>query len=238
MRSHGKQQTKLKHYVQTQVYNKPSVFYQKTALWRFFVSIRTLNIMIYIRWVDTNLPTQYEQHATSLQQKKQWSAVKLFYRQHMAYARVSLKESVAVIYQHKATTFNTQSQLADQHNMADSTVISDTEVTKTGNIIAAVRIKHLGQYQLISGLLVAPEQRRKALATKLLNFIAPALTPQKCFLFTNISLQRLYQQQQFQLVSQQNMANLPAEIAQLHQRYHNDDRPLIVMQLQCPSDIA
>lgn len=187
--------------------------------------------MINIRWVETNLPTQYEHSTASLQQKKQWSAIKLFYRQHMAYARVSSKESVAVIYQDDAKGFDTANPQAVPHNEANSTFTSGREDLESREIVAAVRIKHVGQYQLISGLLVAPHLRGKKLATQLLQFIAPTLVAQKCFLFTDISLQALYQQQQFQLLQPAHIAQVPAEIMQLYQRYHSESRPLIIMQL-------
>ena len=186
--------------------------------------------MINIHWVDTNLPPQYEHCVASLQRIKQWSAVKLFYRQHMPYARVSTKESIAVIYQDVAKEFDTDNQHDLKQNSINSNVTSEAS-SESGEIIAAIRVKHVGQYQLISGLLVAPQHRGKGLATKLIQFIAPILVPKKCFLFTDISLQPLYLQQQFQWVQPPKIAQLPANILQLYQRYHSESRPLIIMQL-------
>ncbi|WP_418357457.1 hypothetical protein ACNH6B_15645 [Shewanella basaltis] len=183
-------------------------------------------------WVTTPMTAQHKNDKPSPEQIQQWSALKLFYRQHMSYARISLKESIAVMYENNAsiTHANMQSVLKPQNKLT-STVSGVPSVTAV-KIVAAVRIKHVGQYQLISGLLVAPDNRHKGLATKLLHFIAPTLVIQKCFLFTHSNLQRLYQQQQFNTVPVQDITKLPADIVQLYRRYHHEARPLVIMQLQ------
>jgi len=174
-------------------------------------------------WLDTKITVNNQpstatnasainRPATNVAAIKQWSAVKLFYRQHMPYARLAQKESVAVI-----------------HHLG-SPAIDDTDISQR-KIIAAIRVRPIGQYQLISGLLVHPHYRGQQVSTQLLRFIAPQLTVRQCFLFANPWLIGLYQQHHFVLIDPSEFARLPAEIMQLYRRYHSEQRPLVIMQL-------
>jgi GNAT superfamily N-acetyltransferase len=165
--------------------------------------------------VVTNIP------AINLPAIKQWSAIKLFYRQHMPYARLAQKESVAVI-----------------HHL--SPPATDEVDIRQQKIIAAIRVKPIGQYQLINGLLVHPDYRRQKLSTQLLKFIEPKLTAKNCFLFAHPWLIDLYQQQHFividqnDVIGQNDLSAIPADITQLYRRYHSEQRPLVLMKLNDP----
>jgi GNAT superfamily N-acetyltransferase len=181
------------------------------------------HVMYQPSWLDTKITINHQSStatnasamnrpATNIPAIKQWSAVKLFYRQHMPYARLAQKESVAVI-----------------HNINSSTT-DDTQLSQH-KIIAAIRVRPIGQYQLISGLLVHPHYRGQQVSTQLLRFIAPQLTVRQCFLFANPRLVGLYQRHHFVLIDPSEFARLPADIMQLYRRYHSEQRPLVVMQL-------
>lgn len=188
--------------------------------------------MIKADWIDTHLLSGSTGCTDSLAQIKQWSALKLFYRQHMPYARVSVKESVAVIWQyHTPALVDNKSPSTPQVRIIQTLTGTNKILNLPANIIAAVRIKPVGQFQLLNGMLVEPDSRAKGIANDLLAFINPYLIDRKCFLFTEATLQPLYQKQQFNLVTPQQTNQIPADILQLYQRYHSDKRPLVIMQL-------
>ncbi|MGX9460002.1 GNAT family N-acetyltransferase [Shewanella sp. A14] len=172
-------------------------------------------------WLDTKITTNHQPSTTTntnalnCPEVKQWSAIKLFYRQHMPYARLAQKESVAVI--HHLSSLN----------------MNEVDINQQ-KIIAAIRVKPMGQYQLINGLLVHPDYRGQQLSIQLLKFIAPQLITKNCFLFTHPWLIGLYQQQHFIVIDQNDLSAMPAEITQLYRRYHSKQRPLVLMQLNEP----
>jgi len=155
---------------------------------------------------------------------KEWSAIKLFYRQHMPYARLAQKEAIAVINHLNSNATDNQDR-SDDVNRA---------TFRPRNIIAAIRVKPIGHYQLVNGLLVHPDYRGQHHASHLLQFIAPRLKTKHCFLFAHPWLIGLYQQQHFVAIEPRQISQLPAEITQLYYRYHSEERPLVLMQLNNP----
>jgi GNAT superfamily N-acetyltransferase len=155
---------------------------------------------------------------------KEWSAIKLFYRQHMPYARLAQKEAIAVINHLNSNATDNQDR-SDDVNRA---------TFRPRNIIAAIRVKPIGHYQLVNGLLVHPDYRGQHHASHLLQFIAPRLKTKHCFLFAHPWLIGLYQQQHFVAIEPLQISQLPAEITQLYYRYHSEERPLVLMQLNNP----
>lgn len=155
---------------------------------------------------------------------KEWSAIKLFYRQHMPYARLAQKEAIAVINHLNSNATDNQDR-SDDVNRA---------TFRPRNIIAAIRVKPIGHYQLVNGLLVHPDYRGQHHASQLLQFIAPRLKTKHCFLFAHPWLIGLYQQQHFVAIEPRQISQLPAEITQLYYRYHSEERPLVLMQLNKP----
>ncbi|MCT8985465.1 hypothetical protein [Shewanella phaeophyticola] len=146
-----------------------------------FLQIKS-KLMIKADWLNTDLLSGSKDCADRLAQIKQWSALKLFYRQHMPYARVSVKESVAVIRQYHAPVLadNKPSSMA-QAITTQTLTGSNKALSSPATIIAAVRIKTVGQFQLINGVLVEPDSRGKGIASDLFNFINPHLIDKKCF---------------------------------------------------------
>tara|TARA_R110002126_G_scaffold264444_5_gene407469 strand:- start:1714 stop:2394 length:681 start_codon:yes stop_codon:yes gene_type:complete len=155
---------------------------------------------------------------------KEWSAIKLFYRQHMPYARLAQKEAIAVINHLNSNATDNQDR-SDDVNRA---------TFRPRNIIAAIRVKPIGHYQLVNGLLVHPDYRGQHHASQLLQFIAPRLKTKHCFLFAHPWLIGLYQQQHFVAIEPRQISQLPAEITQLYYRHHSEERPLVLMQLNKP----
>ena len=155
---------------------------------------------------------------------KEWSTIKLFYRQHMPYARLAQKEAIAVINHLNSSATDNQDR-SDDVNRA---------TFRSRNIIAAIRVKPIGHYQLVNGLLVHPDYRGQHHASHLLQFIAPRLKTKHCFLFAHPWLIGLYQQQHFVAIEPRQISQLPAEITQLYYRYHSEERPLVLMQLNKP----
>jgi GNAT superfamily N-acetyltransferase len=155
---------------------------------------------------------------------KEWSAIKLFYRQHMPYARLAQKEAIAVIN-------HLNSNATDNQDRSDDV---NRSTFRPRNIIAAIRVKPIGHYQLVNGLLVHPDYRGQHHASHLLQFIAPRLKTKHCFLFAHPWLIGLYQQQHFVAIEPRQISQLPAEITQLYYRYHSEERPLVLMQLNNP----
>lgn len=155
---------------------------------------------------------------------KEWSTIKLFYRQHMPYARLAQKEAIAVINHLNSSATDNQDR-SDDVNRA---------TFRPRNIIAAIRVKPIGHYQLVNGLLVHPDYRGQHHASHLLQFIAPRLKTKHCFLFAHPWLIGLYQQQHFVAIEPRQISQLPAEITQLYYRYHSEERPLVLMRLNNP----
>ena len=163
-------------------------------------------------WLNTDL----SQNDDQLPFIKQWSTLKLFYRQHMPYARLAQKESVAVIY---------------HSNVKQTDMFPSCVPIGEQQIMAAIRLRNVGKYQLICGLLVHPKYRGQQLSTQLLKFITPKLLVGNCFLFANPELIKLYQRHHFMPISPSELSKQPADITQLYRRYHSKQRPLVMMQL-------
>ncbi|AZG74535.1 GNAT family N-acetyltransferase [Shewanella livingstonensis] len=176
--------------------------------------------------------TEDELAAIELSVIKEWSAIKLFYRRYMPYARLAQKEAVAVIHHLDSTAKNSRDDISRDINNGSNDV-NEAEYRQL-KIIAAIRVKPIGRYQLVNGLLVHPDYRGLQLSIQLLQFIAPTLKVKHCFLFAHPWLIGLYQQQHFVVIDNEALLALPAEITQLYYRYHSEERPLVLMQLTNP----
>ncbi len=129
--------------------------------------------------------------------------VKLFYRRHLPYARPNKKERILTL--------------------SSSDPASDTE------ILAAVRLRTIGQFTLLTGMLVAPDYRGQQLAHQLMQILNKALEKEMTFLFALPHLAPFYRQYGF--VSQHQA---PKDIEQLYQKYNSKHKPLILMTY-CPT---
>ncbi len=121
-----------------------------------------------------------------------------FYKQYMPYARISKKEKLAAFFANNSPQ---------------------------REIIAAVRLRPIGAYQLLTGMLVHPEYRRKGLAHQLMQALAPRLAATPSFLFALPHLCDFYQQHGFTCNQP-----VPAEINDLFKRYTQQGKTLHLMQ--------
>ncbi|WP_144210861.1 GNAT family N-acetyltransferase [Shewanella donghaensis] len=171
---------------------------------------------------------------TSVQQKC-WSMLKQFYKQQMPYSKPTIKEDIAVIMAkninlQQSTIYSAIDAGIDETINTVSSAAIDNGKSRNhpeNNIIAVVRIKPIGQYQLVTGLVVASEYRGGGLAHRLLAFIAEKLKCEQCFVFALPHLTQLYKEHGF------NEVKLATnDIQQLYLKHHSPQKPLVLMQLQ------
>lgn len=128
----------------------------------------------------------------------------IFYKRYMPHARLRKKERLAVKY------FNNNPQEP---------------------LIAAVRLRSIGPYQLLTGMLVHPDHRNQGVAHHLMRALSPELNTCASFLFALPELVPFYRQHQFS-----SEGVFPVEIAQLHQRYLNQGKSLTPMHFNNQPD--
>ena len=128
------------------------------------------------------------------------SEVKKFYRQHMPYARLLQKESVCVLSQ------------------------TDPNHDSLGEIIAAARIRPIGQLAILTGMLVHPDFRGQGIGHQLMRELSPVLCDGKTYIFALAHLEGFYGQHGFSAVS-----SAPNDIAQLFLKYQGSEKELVLM---------
>ncbi len=170
------------------------------------------------QWIVTE-PSDPAMQMIRLQQL-QWSALKQLYRQQMPYSKPTLKDKIAIISSDNQVS-------AEMHHSGDTNASTDVNRPRANNIIAAIRIKPVGQWQLITGLVVSSEHRGQGLAHKLLEFITPELQANDCYVFALPHLSHFYQQHGF--VKVQLAVN---DIQQLYLKHHLAQKPLVLMRRQ------
>lgn len=99
----------------------------------------------------------------------------------------------------------------------------------TSGIICCVRFKQFDHYQLLTGMLVHPEQRGTGIAKLLLTATQEQLTRSPCFCFAFSHLEKLYQDSGFVVMPE---GELPEPLASRIQRYRQSGKDLIAMQYQ------
>ena len=120
----------------------------------------------------------------------------------MPYARLTKKERVAVFLSEFAS--------------------SETELnTET---IAAIRLRPIGRYTLVTGMLVHPNYRGQGLGHQLMHAIMNELIDEHTFLFALPHLVSCYQQHGFNLLQ-----TPPNDIFQLLNKHQSDNKPLCLM---------
>lgn len=125
-----------------------------------------------------------------------------FYKHYMPYARLTKKERLAVL-------------LSERESIEDN---------RNQEIIAAIRLRPTGVYNLVTGMLVHPNYRGQGLGHQLMLGINNELTNEGTFLFALPHLVSFYQQHGFV-----ECQNVPNDISQLFNKYDCDDRPLCLM---------
>lgn len=107
-------------------------------------------------------------------------------------------------------------------------------------LLAAVRFIPVSeQYWLMRNVCVAEAHRRQGLASQLLGWCLPALTPSRCYCYARDYLYPLYQTLGFQRLP---CAAVPAGIAEEYSRYLNNRKDLLLLgyepaKLSSTSDI-
>ena len=130
------------------------------------------------------------------------SQVYPFYKQFMPYARLTKKERVAVFLAEKNTT----------------------EVTGKSEVIAAVRLRPIGLYTLVTGMLIHPDHRGKGLGHALMRGINHEMADERTFIFSLPHLVSFYQQHGFE-----KCGAPPNDIGQLFQKYYSEEKPLSLL---------
>jgi predicted GNAT family N-acyltransferase len=137
----------------------------------------------------------------------QRNEVKKFYRQHMPYARLLQKESVCVLSQ------------------------TDPNLDSLGEIIAAARIRPIGQLAILTGMLVHPEFRGQGIGHQLMQQLESTLCDGNTYIFALAPLEQFYAQHGFSVIE-----TAPNDIAQLFLKYQSSDKELVLMGLTPSKD--
>jgi len=123
----------------------------------------------------------------------------IFYKHFLPYARLSKKEQIGVLYfqPEKGETL----------------------------VVAAVRLRPIGSFTLITGMLVHPQYRQQGLAHQIMASLAGIFENNNTFIFSLPSLTGFYQQHQFIQTE-----DVPNDILQLFSKYRGQGKELILMK--------
>ncbi|WP_041420225.1 GNAT family N-acetyltransferase [Shewanella violacea] len=146
-----------------------------------------------------------------------------FYRSYMPYARISRKEQIALLINDVETLSPDSGIKAKQINDDQHTCHYDSDI-KAKQIIAAIRLRPIGEFNLLIGMLVHPDHRGKGIGHQVLNGIADKLLSNETYLFALPHLVGFYQNHGF---SQDIQA--PNDIQQLFDKYTSQDKDLVMM---------
>ncbi|MEI6858602.1 MAG: GNAT family N-acetyltransferase [Shewanella sp.] len=125
-----------------------------------------------------------------------------FYHSFMPYAHISRKEKIAVLIKN-----------GRQNNPIN-----------TEQIFASLRLRAVGEFNILLGILVHPEHRGRGLGHQLMNGVADKLISDKIYLFSLPYLVEFYQHHGF---SQEVLA--PNDIVQLFEKYTSKGKKLVLM---------
>nr|WP_275660442.1 GNAT family N-acetyltransferase [Shewanella sp. Isolate13] len=130
----------------------------------------------------------------------------------MPYARLLQKESVCVLTQ------------------ADSTSANDVEITSYGvtcsKIVASARIRPIGQFAILTGMLVHPDFRGQGVGHQLMDALQSVIAEGNTYIFALAHLEGFYAKHGFCVI-----ADAPNDIAQLFLKYQGDGERLVLMGL-------
>lgn len=141
-------------------------------------------------------------------QKQVSREIKKLYQAHMPWAKPKGREKLAIV-----TTNGLDDEDTGQPESDDK------------KIIAVVRIRPIGEFELVTGMLVHPDYRGTGVGDALLEFIKPQLNPGKSFLYALPHLENYYSRAGFQL---QAIDTVPNDIGQLYLKY-SSQKPLVLM---------
>ncbi|MCL1038078.1 GNAT family N-acetyltransferase [Shewanella submarina] len=170
-----------------------------------------MNIPFDFCWItpdDHSSPVQNPTLRNDSQQKQQSREIKKLYQAYMPWAKPKGREKLAIV-----TINGLDNEDTDQPDSNDK------------RIIAVVRIRPIGEFELVTGMLVHPEYRGQGIGDELLKFISPELTSGKSFLYALPHLENYYSRAGFQLRA---IDTVPNDIGQLYLKYSRQ-KPLVLM---------
>lgn len=126
----------------------------------------------------------------------------IFYKRYMPYAHPTKKERLAVFFSE----------------------ITSTDESQSPEITAAIRLRPIGIYTLVTGMLIHPNYRGQGLGHQVMQRINNELLNKHTFLFALPHLVSFYQQHGFD-----ECQNVPNDVGQLFNKHYRDDRPLCLM---------
>ncbi|MPY21150.1 GNAT family N-acetyltransferase [Shewanella psychropiezotolerans] len=129
-----------------------------------------------------------------------------FYRSYMPYTRISRKEQIALLINDDEHTFPPDSYI------------------KAEQIIAGLRFRPIGEFNLLNGMLVHPDHRGKGIGHQLMKRVTEKLTSKETYLFSLPHLVEFYRKHGF---SQDVQA--PNDIEQLFNKYTSQGKDLVMM---------
>ncbi|WP_237158056.1 GNAT family N-acetyltransferase [Shewanella psychrophila] len=129
-----------------------------------------------------------------------------FYRSFMPYARISRKEQIAIFISN------------------DKQIFPQASFIEAEQIIAALRFRPIGEFNLLLGMLVHPDHRENGIGHQLINDVADKLKADKTYLFSLPHLVGFYRKHGF---SQDVKA--PNDIERLFAKYTSQDKELVLM---------
>ncbi len=95
------------------------------------------------------------------------------------------------------------------------------------SLVGVVRFRPVGEYSLLTGMVVSPQFRGQGYAAQILNYCQKNYLTNQCYCFAYSHLQNLYEQHQFSLIEQ---SVLPQNLRDLFERYVNGGKSLLPMQ--------
>ncbi|QDF76062.1 GNAT family N-acetyltransferase [Shewanella marisflavi] len=125
-----------------------------------------------------------------------------FYKAFMPHARISKKEALCVAY-----------------------LDANAGQLMAGEVIAAARLRPIGPYRLLTGVLIHPKLQEQGLGSQLMQALKPELGRAPSFLLCEAALCKFYQRHGFAPPQ-----HPPAELSQLQRRYQEQGKPLQLMQ--------
>ncbi len=145
-------------------------------------------------------------------EQEQRKSVFLFYKRFMPYARISKKESIALLIADDEHILSPESSITDEH------------------IMASLRLRPVGEFNLLIGMLVHPNFRGEGIAHELLSRVENSFISGKTYLFSLPHLIDFYRKHGFS-----DDIQAPNDIKMLYKKYTEQGKELIMMGYQIQS---
>lgn len=97
----------------------------------------------------------------------------------------------------------------------------------SSGLFGSVRFRQFPNFQLLTGMLIAPEQRGKKQGEAFLNAVQTQIQTKACYCLAYRYLEKLYNDAGFEVIE---VSNLPEELRGRYQSYCNSGKDLIPMR--------